>query len=388
MKQLVNVMMQLIKSEVCGTPMGEISNEVFSDFFLENLYQISKAHDLAHIVGSALEKLGVLKDEDDPISEQFRKQGFTAVYRYQQLQYAYETVCEVLESEKIPYMPLKGSVIRPYYAEPWMRTSCDIDILVHEENLEKAVETLCGSLEFTAEDEKQYHDISLYSQNGIHLELHFSILENMDNIDALLSKVWEHAVLTDGSTCSYRQTNEYLLFHVLAHMSYHFIRGGCGIRPLIDLYLLKNKMPFDDTAVRALCAQCGIERFYDSVLALSEVWFANAEHTAVTREMEQYLLCGGIYGTQENQIAVEHEKRGGKLRYILHRLFMPYSNLKSQYPILEKHKWLMPVCQVRRWFRMLFRGRLKRSVAELKMSQNMDAKKAKATAELLREIGL
>ena len=35
-----------------------------------------------------------------------------------------------IKKVQIPFLPLKGSVIRQYYPEPWMRTSCDIDILV------------------------------------------------------------------------------------------------------------------------------------------------------------------------------------------------------------------------------------------------------------------
>ncbi|MBO4954226.1 MAG: nucleotidyltransferase family protein, partial [Clostridia bacterium] len=36
----------------------------------------------------------------------------------------------------IDFMPLKGAVIRQYYPEPWMRTSCDIDIHVKKDRLE------------------------------------------------------------------------------------------------------------------------------------------------------------------------------------------------------------------------------------------------------------
>jgi hypothetical protein len=67
---------------------------------------------------------------------------------------------------------------------------------------------------------------------------------------------------------------------------------------------------------------------------------------------------------------------------------LPYDALKFNYPILQKHKWLMPVMQVRRWFNLLLRGRLRRSMHEL----NVNAKTTDATQEgmrrLLREIGL
>ena len=46
---------------------------------------------------------------------------------------------EALEKAEIPFLPLKGSVIRKYYPEPWMRTSCDIDLLIHKEEADNVV---------------------------------------------------------------------------------------------------------------------------------------------------------------------------------------------------------------------------------------------------------
>ena len=45
---------------------------------------------------------------------------------------------------------------------------------------------------------------------------------------------------------------------------------------------------------------------------------------------------------------------------------MPYERLKNVYPILQKHKWLTPVMQLRRWYDMIATGRMKRTVGEIK----------------------
>lgn len=119
-----------------------------------------------------------------------------------------------------------------------MRTSCDIDILIYEEDLEVAINSLetkgyrCG--------ERNYHDVSLYSPSKIHLELHFNIQENMDNLDAVLKDAWEYAVPTN--TSQYAFSKEFFAFHIFAHMAYHFVSGGCGIRSLLDIWVLKHKM--------------------------------------------------------------------------------------------------------------------------------------------------
>ena len=386
MEGFVKILTDLVASEACAKPMEKPLDAALPQSFWELLYKVAKAQDLAHLVGSALSNQNAMPEGE--IAKKLEKQMLTAVYRYQRLHYEYMRMCDTLEGAGIPFVPLKGSVIRAYYPESWMRTSCDVDILVHEQDLDRAVEALCTSLDYRAEEERHYHDISLYSPSGIHLELHFNILESMENIDGLLSRVWEFCSPAQDRKYEHRQSNEYLVFHSIAHMSYHFIMGGCGIRPFLDLYLLKHKMGYDEKTVRSYCRECGLERFYDAALEMSEIWFGGQKPTALCKEMESYLLSGGIYGTRENVIAMEQERKGGKGKYLVGRIFMPYSDLRLQYPILKRHKLLYPFCLICRWGRLLFGGRMASSVRELKMTRNIDTDRAKAMSALFREVGL
>ena len=386
MKTLTGVMMKLIKSEICEETLDPTVGALLSQEMLMALYRLSKSHDLAHIVGSALDRAGLLPEGE--LAEKYRKQSFTAVYRHERMKYEYERICDTLSEAEIEFLPLKGSLIRAYYPEPWQRTSCDIDVLVHEEDLNRAMAVLVEKLGFDAEEKIEYHDVSLHSPSGIHLELHFNLKENMDNIDALLVRVWDYTIPVEGRRFERRQTNEYLIFQTLAHLSYHFVHGGCGLRPCMDLHLLKTKMGYDEETVRGYCRECGIETFYDRVCDLIKVWFEGAEYTATTENMLFYLLEGGVYGTQSNRIAAQQDRRGGKLGYVLHRIFMPYRDLKIMYPSLERHRWLLPVYWVRRWFRLLVRGRLKHSVKEFKTLQGLSKDKSGAVGALLRDLEL
>ena len=49
-----------------------------------------------------------------------------------------EEIRTVFEQQKIFFLPLKGAVIRDFNPEAWMRTRSDIDILIREEDYEKA----------------------------------------------------------------------------------------------------------------------------------------------------------------------------------------------------------------------------------------------------------
>ena len=54
-----------------------------------------------------------------------------------------------------------------------MRISCDIDILVHENDLERATNHLINNLGYSY-DGKGAHDVSLFLDKRVHLELHYT----------------------------------------------------------------------------------------------------------------------------------------------------------------------------------------------------------------------
>ena len=333
MEKIIRAMMDLIASEVCGMTIDKSQYEL-TDEELAKLYKLSKSHDLAHLVGDALIKIGLI--EDGEIKTKFQKQMMLAVYRYEKINYELGRLRKVLNEAEIPFIPLKGSVIRQYYPEPWMRTSCDIDVLVHEEAVDQTAQIIVDKLGYTYE-KKQYHDISLVSDGGVHLELHHTIKENKANIDALLSDCWDYAA--PSGNYEYCFTNEFFYFHQIAHASYHFLHGGCGVRPILDLYLLQRKMPFDNTVLDEMLERSGIKKFFDAAKTLSEVWFGGSEHSEVTQRMEDYLLRGGIYGSTANSMAVGQQKEKGRLGYIINRIWLPYELLCITYPRLKGRKY-------------------------------------------------
>lgn len=382
MEKTIRVMMDLIASEVCGKEIDK-SQYTLTDEELVKLYKLAKAHDLAHLVGDALIKNNLI--EDGEIKAKFQKQMMLAVYRYEKINYEFGRLRKVLNEAKIPFIPLKGSVLRKYYPEPWMRTSCDIDVLVHEEAVDQAAQTIVEKLGYTYE-KKQYHDISLVSDGGVHLELHHTIKENKANIDALLSECWDYAAPSDDYECCF--TNEFFYFHQIAHASYHFLHGGCGVRPILDLYLLQRKMPFDSTVLDEMLERSGIKKFFDAAKAISEVWFGDGEHTDVTRRMEDYLLRGGVYGSTQNSMAVGQQKEKGRLGYIINRIWLPYELLCITYPRLKGRKYLQFFYEMKRWFRIFNSEARKHKRRDLDAIKKLSAKHKSDVNCMLNELGL
>lgn len=364
-----------IVGNTCLPPLYETVSE---------LYTLSQKHDLAHLIAHALEKADTPPNE---VLSKFKAAKMRAIYRYARMSYEYEQLCQTLEAAQIPFIPLKGAVLREYYPEPWMRTSCDIDVLVQEENLDTAAQALVAQ-GWRTKEKRSYHDLSLYSPDGIHLELHFQLSENMDNIDPVLARVWEHSAPAAGKQYEHRQSNAFFLFHHLAHMSYHFIAGGCGIRPVLDLWIMNQRIDWDSTEFSMLLKEARLEVFYESVMELVDVWFENHQHTSRTQKMEEYVISGGTYGNLTNKVMVSQARAGGSNENLRQRIIQPYDQLSMYYPVLKRYKFLTPLFQVVRWVRTLLNGRFLRSVYELKINQTNSVDQIEEMKNMLSEIGL
>lgn len=383
----VQILFQLLQSEICQTPLTPSIKDYITPEIKEQIYKLSKAHDLAHIAANALDRLGLLGG--DEVSAKFQKQQMLAVYRYNQIQHELDAICRVLEEAEIFFLPLKGSVLRDYYPEPWMRTSCDIDILVAEKDLENAASVLEAKLQYSLKA-KQSHDWQIFAPNGVHLELHYTLIEEdyFSACNPILNDVWKHAVPKESNRFHLLMSDEMFYFHHIVHMAKHFKEGGCGIRPFLDLWILEHRVPFDANKRNILLEQAQMRTFADCARALSEMWFSGVPANPTSQQMQSFILTGGVYGTMQNRVSIQQTQKGGKLRFIVSRIFPPYNVIKFHFPVLQKHKWLLPVMYVCRWFRLLFRGKIKRGMRELNASQSISKEQTDQTQEFLSEIGL
>lgn len=350
------------------------------------LFKLAVPQGLAAMVGQKLADEGLL--EDDNVGRHFRESSMRAFARHGKQQYEFARICSCLDQLQIAYIPLKGAVTREYYPQGWLRTSTDIDILVRERDLEAAVRGIINQLGYTQPGDREYHDVALYSPNGVLLELHFSLRENQPRWDALLDKVWEHAAPRGDGTCRWDMDREFFVYHNVAHCAYHLTASGCGARSILDLWLLKNKMGYREQEVKALCRDCGLERFYEQIMALAQAWFADGPETPFLEALGDYVLGAGFGGSKENMVAAGILKKRGKLRYFWSRVFLPGETLRASYPILEKHRVLTPVFQVRRWVDKLANRRLGPAVRELNACTTVDGQSVGNTADILRELDL
>ncbi len=369
--------------EAIGVEGGEFP-ETLDEAELIELFKLSRKHDVANIIGAELDKRGLLP-EGIAVTERFKKEQMTALFRCENLDFETERISRALSDAKIEHIPLKGAVIRGLYPERWMRTSCDIDVLVRMERLEEATDVLCEKLGYTQSGEKEYHDLSLYSKSGFHLELHHSIMEKMPLADAVLARAWDFAANSDGYRFEF--CPEYLTFYIIAHAAYHFLGGGCGVRAVLDIHFMKKKLKYAPDLLNKLLLESGLEKFAENLFALSENWFGAGEGNETVSEMGAYIVCGDAYGNFEQHI-VNLRTKNGKNGYVVSRIFLPYDSLKILYPNLEGRRAMTPVYQVKRWFKLLDKGKRDKIKREMRTNSDLDTDEIQKTRIFLEKLGL
>ncbi len=377
-----DIFMSLLRSSVAGgapsDDISSLSHEDISEFIL-----LAKRFDTCYMLAEAIRKYNLL-DKDAPEYKTILENEETDFYRYSRLVNTLAEIKNILSEGKIKFVVLKGSYMRDLYPSPLMRMSADIDVLVSDAALDKAVKLLCES-GFRVKGGKGYHDISLYSRDGMHLELHYNIKENDDRLDGVLSRAFDYITEGDGYEC--RFTPEFFLLHLVTHLCYHFMNGGCGIRPFADIWLYRRRVEYDEQTLRSLLAECSLEKFYDNVIALTEVWFSGEEHTALTRQMENHLLYNAFCGDAEKGVMLQRGRQGGRFSYIMHRIFMPYRLLKIRYPVVAKCPLLLPLFEVVRWVSFLF-GKKDRVKRELNSTRGVTNEQIDALSSFLSDVGL
>lgn len=376
------LLFSLIRIVICEEKPDSALQNACTPEMLEQVCKLAMRHDLAHLVGQAAGQLTLPECEALTAAKQA---AFSAAIRDVRRSHDYGLVCETLEEAGCPFLPLKGSVLCHYYPQPWLRTSCDIDILVPESRLESVTQLLIQKLSYRY-NKKTSHDVSLTSPGGVCLELHYSLIE--DSVSsaskAIVDTVWDVATPVAGCRYHMQMPDALFYYYHMAHMAKHFINGGCGIRTVLDTWVLNNRMPHDRSLRSQLLKRGELTAFSQAVEKLSRIWFAGEAPDPLSGEVERYILSGGTYGTVKNRVTINQQKKGGRIRYALSRIFLPYDIIKYHYPVLMKHKVLLPVFQVARWFKLLFRGGVRRSVDELQKTADVSGEE-RETAQILLE---
>ncbi len=351
----------------------QLTNEL-----LKGVYKLLKFHGLNHVLFNFVKKNKI------EVSNEFIKilesDYLSTVLKSEKITYETNNVSSVLSDNGIKHVILKGEEIRAFYPKGFIRPSVDVDVLVEEKNLSKGLKILRNELEIVKE-ERNYHDVTIVLDSGLVVELHFTLSENDDRLD----KITENYLYNLEKVCEfkYKFTNEFLIAYLITHTAYHFYNGGCGIKPIIDLYLLKYNLDYDESLVISYLEKGNLTLFYKKLLELVEVWFKGKDHTDTTLKLEEFILNGGAFGSFSQSKSVNDNK----FKALLKKVFLPYKTLANYYPVLKKVCILYPIFIVVRCFKVLF-SKEKQDRAKKQINTKVQNENKEKLNSLFKELNL
>lgn len=358
-------------SYLCGCAVRETTPDLdhLLSVNLDLLFDVADSHMLSAIVGQELVKVGIN-------TQSFRVAIATAERKAIILNNEYECIASELVNSEIWFMPLKGAIIKDYYPHFAMREMCDYDILFDSsraDDVRKIMERLgfyTSEFGISADDVYKKPPISNFE---MHRELFGSY--NDKKLYDYYRSVKTRLIKCDDSEYKYNFSPEDFYIYMIAHEYKHYSKSGTGLRSLLDTYVFLRNFRIDMEYVQQEVEKLGISEFENKNRSLAISLFNGCELTVEERNMLNYIVSSGSYGSLKNKVENQLKKESGnKFRYLIRRLFGPNKNdlsrkhFEKTYAVFFKHKILLPFLPVYRVVRALKRSpkRLKSEIQTLK----------------------
>lgn len=282
-------------------------------------------------------------DIEEPIKTKMATEIYKTAARHTAQEHEVKELSEDFTKAEIEHCFLKGLKVSSFYDIPEMRFMLDIDVYINSEKYEEAIEVMRNrGYEVGCADEK---DCSLSKKPFLNVDLHQELKYDYDLGYEFYEKVNERLISRENSYEKF-MSNEELYVYLLSHTAHHFATAGTGIKSVIDhYYILKNLLPKCDVQLLSeYLNKSGLKGFNETFTKLTKFWFMNGESDETIKEMSDYIILSGAYGTDINffvnsVLIISDNKKS----YFLERLFPKIEWLSYRYPILKKHKGLLPV---------------------------------------------
>ena len=328
----------LVRCALCGTIP---ERERVEKMVLDTLFLVAEKHMLKAIAASSLEAAGASNGE-------FTKARLYALNRSIRFDHYRSLVFAGLEERGIAYLPLKGAVIREYYPDPALREMVDVDVLIDPER-RADVRTLMEELGFTTRLYGNRVDDNYIVQPGIVFEMHSSLFgEFEDNrIAEYYADVFSRLEKSAENGYELRFSDGDLLVYLIAHEYKHFKAGGVGIRALADLFVCMRAAgdAVDTEYVYGELDRMGIGDHARRIIPLALKVFSGDENglDGDERELLDFIIFSGVFGTVDNFVAERTRAAGSGLGAAKELVFLTETDLRNNYPFFAKHRALRPL---------------------------------------------
>lgn len=342
----------------------------------EKVFTLGKLHEVGNIAFLSVDRL-----ENKPVKDLYNEWQvfyFHSVQRDARQSEERAKILSLLHENKIRTLEAQGTVTKKYYPYPELRMMSDIDIIVDKENLPKInelVQSLGYETELTDKEE-----VNAFNHNGMEIEFHYDFFtEHMytpkEKYYNAVNSPFEHAKPKNDNAFEYILDETYFYLYSLLHTIKHFEHSGCGIRRIMDIYILNNalKDKIDFDFINSVIVKYGFRDSADKLFALEKFWFENIEPSVDLTDTIKDIISGGNHGTDDlklkNELKQDKESLGidnPKRQRIKDIIFPEKEGIYEAYPICRERGYSQLMCWIYRWAVQLKRHNLREGLNRIK----------------------
>lgn len=353
--------------------------QILSDFIFErpsekpseeldwmDLYNIASNHEIGGIVFFQCKSF-----IPNSAIELFRSSYSATMFFHANRKTLRDQVVNALTDKGIPHFTIKGAHVASYYPNPALRTSGDIDLVVHPEDRDKVYDMLVD-MGFTPPYKKTLNEWKIW-KNNIELELHSALVYKSSHFSQkqydFFYNCWNYV---ENNTLNINFHFVFLIIHIYKH----FKTTGLGIRQFIDIAIMAhNPKGLDFNWIEKKLFEIDLIDFAKTVFALNERLFGVTPPLDSSNISDQlfnksirFIFNSGVFGKHNSdfiKLATINSLMSGKSKYSLLRehIFPDYSSLSnsSEYRWLEGKRYLLPVAWIKRYGNILKKRGIKSS---------------------------
>lgn len=363
-----------------------IPDELPHEVDFEGLYKISKFHSVSAMVSCALDKGGYLSEAymSQELIQKWAMARIHAMRKNLMFDAERAQILQWMEDQGCWYMPLKGVILKEMYPDVGMREMSDNDILI-DACFRKELKEYMVERGYEVKSYERYIHDTYMKKPFYNFEFHVELFDpyTVSVLPSYYEGIKKKLLKDEENRSGYHFSTEDYYIYVTTHTYKHFSEGGIGIRFFVDnyVYLSRNGKIMNWDYIAQETIKLGINEFEERARELSKKIFN--EHISIEnivpenlklKEMLDYILESGTYGTQTNSIQnrmirIQNNEDNisikTKLKFVLNRLFPGEVHADVRKLIENDKKWLIPFFWLYRFFTALVINR-KRILSEIR----------------------
>lgn len=327
----------------------------------ESLYREANMQAMLSLVHSVLKYHGISNVGYESAYFQKVASNIRVIHEHQELH-------QLLSTNHIPYVVMKGSASAMYYPEPFLRAMGDVDFLVKGSDLEKAGQALeqAGFVP-TEDNEHECHIAYHRNKNGVRSiwEMHWAPGGIPDGVAGELTRQYLADNIETAVPCTIKGTECMVpspFYHgliMLLHTASHLINTGVGLRHLCDWAVFADKFSDEEFCeiFEEKLKSIGMWKFAQILTQLSirylgmpsKKWCGNSDE-----EYLESLMCdifkGGNFGIKDSNrinqaklITNSHKASVDETNLLIQLFRTMNEKARIAMPIVKKVPVLLPL---------------------------------------------